>query len=379
MQPRILVIHRALAPYRIDLFNELYRRYGADIYFEYPTTREQNFDTQQWNERIRFPYKVLRPGPTYLPNWRRELITLCRRGNYDLVFLSEVNLITLTLLGIREFISRRMRLVVICDDSLPIAHEVIASSLDGKRLLMEHTNIDSFLLCDSRTEQLYRQHFQRGERFFTVPILQEEHFLRHQYSQVSEQARRLREHFIGAFGGQGRLLLFVGRLAQEKNLPTLLSAFEKAFAGNEQVHLLIVGEGEERGRLEALCNQLSSAGRIHFCGKKEGNALYTYYAAADAFVLPSTLERFGAVANEALIFGLPIAVSQRAGIAALATPTTKGIYLFDPTNREEMAHTLQKMLYSTPPWQEQRISLMPTTFAQSLEKLWDRVEKLTRR
>ena len=60
--PRILIIHRALAPYRIDLFSHLAKRYDVELYLEYGQPLEQNFNLAQQGERIQFDYKLLAPG-----------------------------------------------------------------------------------------------------------------------------------------------------------------------------------------------------------------------------------------------------------------------------------------------------------------------------
>ncbi|MBB6276369.1 glycosyltransferase [Porphyromonas circumdentaria] len=375
MKPRILVIHRALAPYRIDFFNDFYQRYQPDIYFEYPSMQEQTLDASHWEQRIRFPYKVLKAGPNLLPNWREELWNICRRGQYDIVFMSEVNLITATLWAYKAFSSHPMRLVVVCDDSYPIAQELIRDSWSLKKQVINYANIDGWMLCDKRTEQLYREHFPRSNRFFTMPIIQNEAFLREQYALVQGEARALRDIFCQKAGERSKLLLFVGRLAPEKNLMRLLIAFERTFSHSPEVQLLLVGEGHEAETLQKYASQSSVARQIFFCGKQEGRELYKHYAAADAFVLPSTLERFGAVANEALIMGLPTAVSRQSGIASIAQEGGS-IALFDAYNVEEIGQTLQQMVARLPMWHSQRPSLMPITFGEAVEEVYRNIEYL---
>lgn len=58
---RTLIIHRALTPYRIDLFNALYSRYGCDIYFEEKEAENHSFNQSLLKSRVRFPYKYLSP------------------------------------------------------------------------------------------------------------------------------------------------------------------------------------------------------------------------------------------------------------------------------------------------------------------------------
>lgn len=375
MKPRILVIHRSLAPYRIDFFNELYQRYQPDIYFEYSSVREQELDPSLWQERIHFPYKVLSPGPQSLPNWRKELWNICRQGRYDVVFMSEVNLITATLWAYRAFTMHPMRLIVVCDDSYPIAQDLIRDHWSLKKQVMNYGNIDGWVLCDKRTEQIYRDYFPKSSRFFTLPIIQSEAFFEKQKALVQEESQALRQIFCQREGERSRLLLYVGRLAPEKNLKRLITAFERAFTHQPEMQLLIVGDGPERAMLQEYAGRTSVARQLFFCGKQEGRELYKHYAAADAFVLPSIVERFGATANEALLMGLPTAVSRNAGISYLAEERS-AIHIFDPYDVEAMSQTLGTMMTQLPAWRPNRPSLMPLTFADAMENFFLHFEQL---
>lgn len=106
------------------------------------------------------------------------------------------------------------------------------------------------------------------------------------------------------------VLLYVGRLASEKNVPLAFSAFEAARARNAKVRLVVVGDGPLRKKLE----------RDHpdaiFAGSQRGASLAAHYASADVFLFPSLTETFGNVTLEALASGLLI-VAFRSGAAAV--------------------------------------------------------------
>ena len=104
---------------------------------------------------------------------------------------------------------------------------------------------------------------------------------------------------LGVRDGE-RLLLFVSRLAREKNVELLLDAVR---ASEVPVRLAIGGDGPERAALEARASQLGIEDRVVFLGAIERHRLPDLYASADAFVFPSVTETQGLVLVEALAAG----------------------------------------------------------------------------
>jgi alpha-1,6-mannosyltransferase len=102
-----------------------------------------------------------------------------------------------------------------------------------------------------------------------------------------------------------KLLLYVGRLAQEKNTETLFAAFEMLTKRRPQeFELLIVGDGPQRGRLRQLQGRTGNVKWIQYCA--DSVELARYYRAADLFVHPGVQETFGLVALESQACGTPV-------------------------------------------------------------------------
>ena len=101
------------------------------------------------------------------------------------------------------------------------------------------------------------------------------------------------------------VLLYVGRLAQEKNTQTLFEAFRLLPAG--RFHLVIVGDGLQRAELERLRQEPALQKAITwlpYCG--EALRLAQLYRAADLFVHPGVQETFGLVTLEAQACGTAV-------------------------------------------------------------------------
>lgn len=96
----------------------------------------------------------------------------------------------------------------------------------------------------------------------------------------------------------GPVLVHVGRIAPEKNLPLLLRAYDALKAERPDARLLMVGDGPERAALA------DSRPDLIFTGMLRGEVLATHFASADLFVFPSLSETFGNVTLEAMASGL---------------------------------------------------------------------------
>lgn len=96
------------------------------------------------------------------------------------------------------------------------------------------------------------------------------------------------------------VLMYVGRIAAEKNIPLLLGAYRRWQQRGGQARLVLVGDGPLRHSLE------QQNPDVIFTGVQTGEALAQHYASADAFVFPSLTETFGLVTLEAMASGLPV-------------------------------------------------------------------------
>ena len=100
-------------------------------------------------------------------------------------------------------------------------------------------------------------------------------------------------------------MLFVGRMAPQKNLSLLIEAVSRM---QTSVFLDIVGDGEEKEHIEALIQKYRLR-NITLHGKKTGQELIELYRSADLFVLPSLKEGISLSMLEALAAGLPVVAS----------------------------------------------------------------------
>ena len=192
--------------------------------------------------------------------------------------------------------------------------------------------LDNLILVEPKVTQWYQEHYGKGICF---PIIKPEEKARKEYERVLPISKETVKQYC--LKGK-KVFLFVGRLVALKNVETIIRAF--AHLNQEENIFVVVGDGPERNNLETLANDIKA--NVIFTGRLEGDALNVWYNIADAFILASYQEPFGAVTNEALLAGCYALISNKAGSACLVEEGVNG-YTFSPMDVEELAEKMSKI------------------------------------
>lgn len=120
----------------------------------------------------------------------------------------------------------------------------------------------------------------------------------------------------------GRLIGMVNRLDAFKGVDLMLKAFQRLHARDPRHRLAIVGDGQERPRLEALSRELGLERFVYWLGHRTdlGHTLRAF----DLFVSPTRKEAFGMAVVEAMACGLPVVVTDLPALRAIVTPGREG-------------------------------------------------------
>jgi len=121
------------------------------------------------------------------------------------------------------------------------------------------------------------------------------------------------------------LVLFLGRLTEQKDPGTFLRAAALAARELPAAHFVVAGGGELLPALVAEASALGLTDRVHFTGALAGEDVERMYALADVYVMSSAAEPFGIAALEAMCADVPVVVTQESGVTevlsnALAVP-----------------------------------------------------------
>ena len=140
----------------------------------------------------------------------------------------------------------------------------------------------------------------------------------------------------------GRYLLGVGRLGRAKGFDLLV----EAFAGSDldpDLRLVIIGDGPERERLDALVTEGDLDGRVVFAGRMDPPAVADALAGAEAVVVPSRVEAFGIVALEAWRSGAPLVMTDRGGAPGFVRDGVDAL-LVDPVDAAALRSSISRVV-----------------------------------
>ncbi|MCE9559034.1 MAG: glycosyltransferase [Armatimonadetes bacterium] len=143
------------------------------------------------------------------------------------------------------------------------------------------------------------------------------------------------------FDPASKILLYVGRIAVEKNMLTLIDAVAVVMKKDPAVFFLVVGDGPFREQCKQHVNSLGIGDRVRFEGFVPRDQVDDYYALSDIFVFASVTETQGLVVSEAMSYGLPAVVVTGGGAGASVIPDENGFLVGnDPAKIAEGVLTL---------------------------------------
>lgn len=147
----------------------------------------------------------------------------------------------------------------------------------------------------------------------------------------------------------GPLLLFVGRLIEEKGVGDLLAAFAQVLATHPRATLAIVGEGQDRPEFVRQAERLGPRARVVFTGWIAEEQLPLFLHSADIFVAPSRtardgwMEAQGLTIIEAMMAGRPVVACASGGIVDSIVDGESGL-LVPEASPEKLAAAITRLL-----------------------------------
>lgn len=132
------------------------------------------------------------------------------------------------------------------------------------------------------------------------------------------------------------IVLYVGRIDPEKSLDILVNSFKKLIKEAPKAHLVMVGDGTAREKLEKMIKRKKLDSQTHFIGRVIGDDLSQIYRTGTVFVITSKTETQSIVLMEAMASGLP-AIAVNAGAVTELVKDGENGFIFEPNDTAGIA------------------------------------------
>lgn len=295
-------------------------------------------------EACNFKISYLLIGPTYKSRlFRFGMLRTINRVKPDIVLGYEYSFTTQYLILLKRLGLIKQRIGSFVDDSL---HMCVNPQSKTRELARNYSlkYIDLLVVMSQEVASFLCNHLHFPENKIIIsPILQLPERLRKNREIIEGYAMK----YFEKYNLEGKkVALYVGRFIPEKALSLFIKKIAHLLSENNDYRLVLVGDGLEKENLIALVQDYKLEDKIIFPGKYQADELYGWYVSASGFVLPSLFEPFGAVVNEALIFGLPVLCSKYAGASTLINEYN-GL-LFDPSDDNDTLQKFHLFMENTP-------------------------------
>ncbi len=326
MKKTILFIHTiANTPYKHDFYNALQEEFDIQVIqlATFSDIRQwSGLDNKNYKEFI-INYSNIDYRNKTLSTWR--IIKIIHKVKPEIIISHGYNRI--------EFLA-----IPFLFRNIKTGCEISTTQIDKKRSFLKET-MKSITL-----KILFGNFFTYGTAaknylHKNLKISEDKIFIRGNYSHLQKYSIP-----ISKFENRTNRILYVGRLSSEKNLQGVIEAFigfKKKTVSN--FILTLVGSGPMEEELKLLVKNAELDSAIQFINYKEPIDLIPIYQDSKLFVLASFSETWGLVVNEAMHFGLPIAISENCG-CVIDLCNESNSRKFNPYQMQELTNIFTDLL-----------------------------------
>ena len=163
--------------------------------------------------------------------------------------------------------------------------------------------ISELVVPTKKAYELFKQKYKVDRNVYIVPTgIEVEKFYREKHKKLNIIQKRKE---LG-FSKDDFIILFVGRVASEKNIELLLSTMKPLTSISKQIKLLIVGDGPDFDKYKSFIHKNGLEEYVVLAGKVPWNSISTYYLISNCFATASHTETQGLTVIEAMAASLPV-------------------------------------------------------------------------
>lgn len=353
---KLAVLSSHAIQYQVPFFRKLAQKNNIDltVYFCWDFGHKKSYDAQfgreiQWDIPLTNGYKNVllnnyapKPSSDFWGQINPGIIKELLGGGYDAVIIYGWN-------GLTQWMAYGAALLkgikILVHAESPYNQEVAKKGLKVaiKKIILKRVFRFVFkcLYIGEENKKFYESYGVPPHKMILCPYaVENERFIKEAERMAPERGMLRKELGVN----DEKVILFCGKLTAKKNPLDVLKAFEKIKTNKKA--LVFVGDGVLRPSLEEYVESRKIQ-NVHFVGFQNQTALAKFYTIADIFVLPSGIgETWGLVVNEAMLFGLPVIVSNMVGCGADLVRENENGFIFPVGESEVLATYCEELIAS---------------------------------
>jgi glycosyltransferase involved in cell wall biosynthesis len=341
MKTKVIILTEIISPYRIPVFNEIARFLNEQFLVLFFSESEKRRRWRIYKEKIRFRYEVL-PNIRYQKKGRSPcffnpaLIYKLIRYSPDIIIIGGYHHFS-SFIALCYAKSFKRQIILWCESNKYEQRSQYVLNEAYKRWFIK--NCSGYIVPGKASFEYLLSLGAAAQRIKIAPnAVDNGHFML-----AATKYRVAKKEFKQSRGYPDRIILYVGRLIEQKGVFDLLQAFQMLSDESPDLGLLIVGSGEREEQYQNFC-RINHLRNVFFEGFVQQEELPFYYAISDVFVLPTYSDPWGLVLNEAMACGLPVISSGAAGAAYDLIADNINGYIFKRGDIQQLSNYLRNIL-----------------------------------
>lgn len=199
------------------------------------------------------------------------------------------------------------------------------------------TTATELIVPTTKTYKLFTEKYKFNKNIHIIPTgIEVERFFTENIKQAEENNLRKRLNL----SKKDFIIIFVGRLAEEKNIEFLINSQKEINKKYKNIKLLIVGDGPDKEKYESLTHKLELDNNIIFTGKAAWNDMPYYYHVSNVFATASKTETQGLTVIEAMASGIVPVCSEDEAFQSMVTDKLNGLFFKNNKEYEDIIFDL---------------------------------------
>ena len=199
------------------------------------------------------------------------------------------------------------------------------------------TTATELIVHTNKTYKLFKEKYKFEKNINIIPTgIEVDRFYKEKQNQ--KDINTLRKSL--KLGKSDFVLLFVGRLAEEKNIEFLLECQKELVSKYKNMKLIIVGDGPDKEKYEEYSNELGISKNVIFTGKAKWSDIPYYYHVSNLFVTASKTETQGLTVIEAMASNVTPVCMRDEAFQSMVTEDLNGVFF---ETKEEYIEKIEKL------------------------------------